>query len=191
MKLAVLAALFGATLASSNLVTLPEWEVNPTCKYRLQKEATDINTAIRKMPMTSHSGDTDAQKKRAVLHRKAAIAVAKYFATIDNACHDTDKGFYCPNSSQKQIKASFIEMRNALDACNSKEADTLKREIYEFFKMLDDCSTMVDKDDIILIKVTLPPNGRDRIKEEWRDVKVELKKLHNNPQWVNIRNNLK
>ena len=188
MKLSVFAALIGVAFASQSedLTTLPEWKVNPQCKGTLQNDASDITAAIKKMPMAVTANSTEAEKQKALLHRKAVIAVAKYFRTIDASCHDTADGFYCPNSSQHKIKGAYVEMSNALTACHSAEANKLRSEIIEFFRDLTNCSTMVN-DDEILIKVTLPPVGQHKLESEWEDVEIQLKKLKANPHWHKIR----
>mmetsp|Transcript_12918 Transcript_12918/g.20024 ORF Transcript_12918/g.20024 Transcript_12918/m.20024 type:complete len:335 (-) Transcript_12918:51-1055(-) len=197
MRFAVVAALIGLSAAAmsdqefNDLITMPEWEVNPQCKYRLQKEALDINTAIKKMPMTYNANSTAYQRAQAVKHRKAVLAVAKYFKAIDDSCHDTKKGFFCPNSSQLKIKTEFVHMRNALDACHSVQANALKKEIFQFFKLLDHCTTVIRSNEKVLLKVTLPKEGQDKLEDEWEDVEVELRKLHANPHWHAIKENLK
>mmetsp|Transcript_211 Transcript_211/g.375 ORF Transcript_211/g.375 Transcript_211/m.375 type:complete len:260 (+) Transcript_211:33-812(+) len=170
MKFAVL-ALLGAVSAYSikDLQSLPEWRVDHSaqCQTLLAKEGGDIGPALNAMPHDR-------------LHQLALMKVAKFFQSVDNLCHETPTGFYCPDAAQGQILQSQQEAQQALLDCHSPQATRVAKEIGEFFAALDQCSTLVGSVKT-LIKVQLPPAGQQALQKEVQEFQFESRKFEQSP----------
>ncbi len=170
-KLAILALVgVASTYNLDTLQTLPEWAVDNSaqCNNLVTNEAKDLGNSISALPK---------DKK----HELAALKVAKFLSTIPQLCHETQKGFYCPDSAEKELTDAAKEAIQALADCHSPQANQVIQELSEFFAAVDKCTHKIGNFKV-MIKVELPPAGQQALQKEVQEFQFESRKFQQSPQ---------